>query len=257
MVKRKPITKKLRFEVFKRDNFTCQYCGRKAPEVILEIDHILPVAKGGDNSIFNLITCCKECNSGKRARLLNDNQFLDKQVEQVKKLQERENELKLLQKWYQETQNIEDKELEAVNKYFTENTHFELSEYGRNFIKKLIKKFSLDIVFEAIKRCYDDYYYKNDDKSWEIAFKKIKSYANIINECRKNPYLKEALYLRKIIKNNLNFQNTKDITEYFSNLLNKGYNFNYLKNLCINIKTEEDFENMILLIERIEKNGNI
>ena len=42
---RKAISKKLRFEVFKRDSFTCQYCGKSAPDVILHVDHILPVKK--------------------------------------------------------------------------------------------------------------------------------------------------------------------------------------------------------------------
>lgn len=63
--KRKAISKKLRFEVFKRDSFTCQYCGRKAPDVVLEVDHIKPVAQGGTNTILNLITSCRECNRGK------------------------------------------------------------------------------------------------------------------------------------------------------------------------------------------------
>ena len=54
--KRRKLSKKIRFEVFKRDNFTCQYCGRKAPDVVLEVDHIIPVAKGGKNNIMNLIT---------------------------------------------------------------------------------------------------------------------------------------------------------------------------------------------------------
>ncbi|MCK4795228.1 MAG: HNH endonuclease [Desulfobacteraceae bacterium] len=49
--KRKAISKKLRFEVFKRDSFTCQYCGRKSPDVLLEIDHIKPVSKEGKNDI--------------------------------------------------------------------------------------------------------------------------------------------------------------------------------------------------------------
>ena len=47
MGKRKPISKKLRFEIFKRDKFTCQYCGKMAPDVVLEVDHIKPVCKGG------------------------------------------------------------------------------------------------------------------------------------------------------------------------------------------------------------------
>lgn len=59
---RKPISKKIRFEVFKRDKFTCQYCGRSAPDVILEIDHLNPVINGGDNDILNLVTSCRDCN---------------------------------------------------------------------------------------------------------------------------------------------------------------------------------------------------
>lgn len=63
--KRKAISKKTRFEVFKRDNFTCQYCSAKPPKVPLEIDHLLPVCKKGTNDIDNLITACFDCNRGK------------------------------------------------------------------------------------------------------------------------------------------------------------------------------------------------
>lgn len=69
---RKSTGKRLRFEVFKRDLFTCQYCGRKPPDVVLEIDHIDPVANGGDNSELNLVTACENCNGGKAAKLLGD-----------------------------------------------------------------------------------------------------------------------------------------------------------------------------------------
>ena len=65
MAKRKPLSKKIRFEVFKRDSFICQYCGRKTPEVILEIDHIVSVKDGGDNALTNLLTVCFDCNRGK------------------------------------------------------------------------------------------------------------------------------------------------------------------------------------------------
>lgn len=63
---RKPISKKLRFEVFKRDSFICQYCGKSAPSVVLEVDHIEPVSKGGTNDILNLVTSCFDCNNGRR-----------------------------------------------------------------------------------------------------------------------------------------------------------------------------------------------
>lgn len=59
--------KKKRFFILQRDSFACQYCGAKAPDAKLEIDHILPIARGGDSSTDNLITACKECNIGKGA----------------------------------------------------------------------------------------------------------------------------------------------------------------------------------------------
>lgn len=57
----------MRFEIFKRDNFTCRYCGRKSPEVVLEVDHIVAVANGGQTDPINLATSCWECNRGKSA----------------------------------------------------------------------------------------------------------------------------------------------------------------------------------------------
>ena len=65
MSKRKSTSKRLRFDVFKRDNFECQYCGAKPPKVPLEIDHIVPVSKDGMTTIDNLVTACFDCNRGK------------------------------------------------------------------------------------------------------------------------------------------------------------------------------------------------
>jgi ribosomal protein S27AE len=67
---------KIRFEVFKRDNFTCQYCGRNVIEdgIKLECDHIFPRGKGGkiDPPMEELVTSCFECNQGKKDFLLSD-----------------------------------------------------------------------------------------------------------------------------------------------------------------------------------------
>ncbi len=89
---RKQIPKKIRFEVFKRDAFVCQYCGSHPPSVILHVDHIHPVSKGGDNSIDNLITACEACNLGKGASLLSGvpKTLKDKALE----ISEREEQLK-------------------------------------------------------------------------------------------------------------------------------------------------------------------
>lgn len=59
------ISKRLRFEILRRDNHTCQYCGEKAPDVTLHVDHILPIALGGTDKPTNLTTACKDCNTGK------------------------------------------------------------------------------------------------------------------------------------------------------------------------------------------------
>lgn len=88
---RKAMSKKTRFEVFKRDGFTCQYCGAHPPEVILEPDHINPVANGGTNHIDNLVTSCFDCNRGKGARLLT---VVPQSLgEKAKEIQEREAQL--------------------------------------------------------------------------------------------------------------------------------------------------------------------
>ena len=64
------ISKSLRFDIFRRDKFTCQYCGRQPPDVILEADHITPMSKGGGDEPENLVTSCFECNRGKGTKLL-------------------------------------------------------------------------------------------------------------------------------------------------------------------------------------------
>lgn len=59
------VSKRTRFEVLKRDNHTCRYCGGSAPDVILTVDHVTPVALGGSDKPDNLVAACKDCNAGK------------------------------------------------------------------------------------------------------------------------------------------------------------------------------------------------
>lgn len=54
----------IRKHVFRRDNFTCAYCGKVGG--ILEADHIVPFSKGGSDDIENLTTSCRKCNRRKR-----------------------------------------------------------------------------------------------------------------------------------------------------------------------------------------------
>ncbi|MBD2107013.1 HNH endonuclease [Nodosilinea sp. FACHB-13] len=71
--KRISIPRSVREYVLNRDNHQCKSCGKKSSEVKLQIDHILPLAKGGVNDISNLQTLCKGCNQKKSAKI--DNRF--------------------------------------------------------------------------------------------------------------------------------------------------------------------------------------
>lgn len=59
------VSKRLRFEIFKRDGFKCQYCGRTPPDVVLHVDHVVPKSGGGGSEDDNLLTACADCNLGK------------------------------------------------------------------------------------------------------------------------------------------------------------------------------------------------
>ena len=97
--KRKGLSKRVRFEVFKRDGFKCQYCGATAPEAVLHVDHIAPVSKGGANDILNLVTSCASCNGGKGARTLDDSSAVERQRTQIEELQSRREQLEMMLQW--------------------------------------------------------------------------------------------------------------------------------------------------------------
>ena len=156
--KRKPITKKTRFEVFKRDNFTCQYCGKMAPDVILEIDHIIPVSEGGDNELPNLVTSCRDCNRGKGKRKLSDRSELKIQQQQLKELAKKREQLQMMMEWRKELLNFDNEQINAVESIFNQKLGRHFTEQGREIISKLIKRCGVALVCESvdvyISKCY-------------------------------------------------------------------------------------------------------
>lgn len=59
------ISKRTRFEVLRRDDFSCVYCGVRPSKSDLHVDHIMPVSLGGSDDPSNLATSCRDCNNGK------------------------------------------------------------------------------------------------------------------------------------------------------------------------------------------------
>lgn len=66
-VERGKVTNKMRFAIYEKDHYRCRKCGRKTND--LEIDHIIPIAKGGKSTFDNLQTLCHKCNCKKGANI--------------------------------------------------------------------------------------------------------------------------------------------------------------------------------------------
>lgn len=146
---RQPLTKKARFDVFKRDAFCCQYCGNKPPKVVLEVDHIHPVAGGGDNSADNLITACFDCNRGKSDRLLSSvPQGLE---ERAALLAEKQEQIKAYGKLIKSIKRREDKSINAVQEVFQSHFGgFSFTPKFRESVRIFIQKMPIDDVEQAM-----------------------------------------------------------------------------------------------------------
>jgi hypothetical protein len=75
------VSKRLRYEILRRDNHACRYCGATAPDVKLNVDHVIPQALGGSNAPTNLVASCVDCNAGKTSSMPNATPVAD--VDQV------------------------------------------------------------------------------------------------------------------------------------------------------------------------------
>ena len=223
--KRKGIGKKTRFEVFKRDKFTCQYCGKSAPEVVLEIDHIEPVSKGGTNGIMNLITSCRDCNRGKSNKELSDDSVIKKQQEQLKELADRKEQLEMMLQWRKSLEDIESDYIDVVADEFQKKTGYSTNDKGKKAIKKWLKDFSLTEILDAMDISVESYF-QNSGESAENTFNKISGicYNRKKQQNDLRPYY--ANYIIKVLKDKEYFCNDSRVRSFAMN----------------NIRSDEDFE---------------
>lgn len=154
-MKRKKLSQRTRFEVFKRDRFKCQYCGASAPDVLLEVDHIVAVANGGDDGLLNLVTACESCNAGKSAVPLADSSTVKRQLAQVRNLAERREQLEMLVKWRDGLQSLEEEKVAIVvakvNERLAPMKHF-LNEECIARVRSWIKRFGLESVLYGVQQ---------------------------------------------------------------------------------------------------------
>lgn len=168
------INTKVRFEIFKRDLFTCQYCGRSSPEVELQVDHIVPQAKGGSDDIDNLITACSECNYAKNDTQLFDSSYLknsfEEQVKALKDIQKRREQFNLFIAYRRELAELEKIEVLEVS-LLSSKVIKELDNRYFLKIRNLIKKYGFVNVYSAMEKCVSMFYKMDDSyRHFEIEF---------------------------------------------------------------------------------------
>ena len=157
------ISKRKRFEVFKRDNFTCQYCGRKPPDVLLEADHIVSVYNEGSDEMENLITSCFDCNRGKGKKSL-EVKYINREynTKELKEKEEQYVEYKKLSN--QVNKRVEEESLEILNFYSERFPYVSDSYLDKDYIsiKRFVSKIGgvevMDSMEEACSRVKNGHY---------------------------------------------------------------------------------------------------
>lgn len=234
---RQSIKKSVRFEVFKRDSFTCQYCGKAAPDVVLHVDHIKPVSKGGENDLLNLITSCADCNLGKGARELSDDSIVAKQREQLEELAERHHQLQMMIEWREGMANITETKINALVDVFEENCGEELTvtESGKREMRKWLKKYDFNTLYDSIIDSCSQY------DSSEKMFKMIGSIAYR----KTNPITNDdpqLFYIRGILRKRLSYINEWETIDILREALDAGAPLDELTDLAKTVHTWAQFK---------------
>ena len=235
-MKRKTISKRTRFEVFKRDSFPCQYCGQKSPDVILEIDHIKPLSKGGDDKILNLVTACYDCNHGKSNKELSDDSTVKQQQRQTELLQLKREQLEMMYKWQKSLLEVESMAVEKLAGYWSELLagRSSINSNGIKRLRLLEKKFGIADVMRAMKTAVDNYVQLDKSgyihESVEIAFKKVGGICYVNRQDSQE--LRDIYYIRKIVINRLSYVDPVLAKELIEKALELGHTKDKLRNVA-------------------------
>ncbi|MDV5225355.1 HNH endonuclease [Providencia rettgeri] len=240
---RSGMTKKIRFEVFKRDGFKCQYCGQSAPDVVLRVDHINPVSKGGDNDLMNLITACDGCNQGKSDRELDDNSVLEKQRKQLQELNEKREQLEMMISWRDGLRSIKDDTIDAIAEKIEEQmVPFTINENGRKHIKRWIRIYTVEELFDAIEIAADNKLTKEPDQELVESFF---TYIPRIAATRRKPEETQRLYyVRGILRNRI-YINQKQIMQYLNAYHEQGLDLDELTEFAKEVQNWTTFKEWV------------
>jgi hypothetical protein len=238
---RQPIPKSIRFEIFKRDNFTCQYCGKKAPDVVLHVDHIHPVSKGGTNDLLNLITSCIDCNLGKSDRTLADTTIIDRKRTQIEELQERRDQIEMMMEWQRGLVELDQYLIEQVSGFWAKLVEpYQLTEQGLQSLKKLLRQNNADEIMEAMRIATQQYLQYNSDQptqeSVSHAWSKVGGICKTKKLEKNKPYMRELFYIRGILRKRLNYLNEWMCLKLLEEAYQFGASLEKLKEHACNVR---------------------
>jgi len=141
----------VRFEVFKRDGFTCRYCGKKSPEVILEVDHAVPLAVGGSDDDDNLVTACYECNRGKGARLLTEIPLEESFHDRAVLIAEREIQIGEYNHWKAQQRSREDREIAELRNLFCKQWNYADRYWRDSDARRFLRVLGYDEMLDVLE----------------------------------------------------------------------------------------------------------
>jgi hypothetical protein len=248
MSKRKKLGNRVRFEVFKRDSFTCQYCGRKAPDVVLEADHIRPVSGGGSDETTNLVTSCFDCNSGKSDKPLGENSAVLKQQKQLELLQERREQLDMMLEWKQGLADIDGEAAARLAELWYELAPgWTFNAAGMKSLRALVTSCGVGDVADAMRQAAADYIVLNAEgdatnMSWGTAWDKAKRIAKLAPAMREKPYLRDVFYVRAILKNRLSYVDLPVARNTLEQAMQSGIDKQRLKTIACDAESWNDWQ---------------
>lgn len=172
-----------RFEVFKRDCFTCQYCGRTPPAVILHCDHIIPVSDSGGDEETNLLTSCQDCNLGKSNISLG--QVVQPIADRMAEATEKRQQIEAFNRFLSEEREREDEEIDGIGFYWFnqfckpgDEDKYTFSNHRKSSIRNFLRKMTSMQIRDAADIAHSRQPPRvNEDRTWRyfcgICWKRI------------------------------------------------------------------------------------
>lgn len=140
-------SKRLRFEILKRDGYQCVYCGKNPTQCPLEVDHVVPEAEGGTDDPENLVTACQDCNRGKSDVPLDQKRYAARRS--ASQVRDHAEQVRAYLEAQRELVSARELALDEVMAYW--ESHLAEPHYSvRGIVRHAMQDFDIQEILEAI-----------------------------------------------------------------------------------------------------------